>query len=98
MAKKKPTQTREEKVRSFSYALGAFQKAMTDHNEFMKTVQQCINRKKIVETNDQGLSKENKQQQLSQLDKYQQEHQVKADLQMNQAGELLNMIKNSLSD
>ena len=91
-----PVQTKEEKVKSFSYALTTFQKAMTDYIEAVKTVQMCINRKQVVETNDQGLSRDVKTQTLEHLEKYQKEYQEKADVQINQAGAMLDVIKKSL--
>ena len=91
-----PVQTKEDKVRTFSYALTTFQKSMDEYKESIKTVQMCVNRKRVVETNDQGLSKEVKQQTLEHLDKYEKEYQAKADAQINQAIAMLDSIKKSL--
>ena len=69
---------------------------MNEYTEAIKTVQMCVNRKRVVESNDQGLSKEAKQQTLDHLDKYQKEYQAKADTQILQAGAMLDAIKKSL--
>ena len=80
-------QTKEEKVIGFNYALTAFQEAMKAHTKAMQTVQMCINRKKVFETNEQGLAKAEQQKNIGQLEVYRQQYQTESEGHMQKAVE-----------
>ena len=89
-------QTSEEKAVSFNYSLTAFQEAMKEYNKAMQTVQMCLNKKKVFEMNDDGMSKAEQQKKLGQLEIYRQQYQTEAEGHIKKAVEQFDNMKKLL--
>lgn len=59
---------KQKQVERFYYSLNKFHDSMKAYEEQVKISQTCLNRRRVVEKNEHGVTKEAKERALNQLD------------------------------